>query len=840
MRRAFLSHSSEDAEFVRQVASILGPYKAHIDVKSFAPGEDFRSEIRRTLDDSDAFVFFASKASIQSLWCQFEMDEAEMRRIRRTLRRSLVISIDEEVRLEEFPEWLRRGKIVRYTGPALAARKVEGLLLAPETDRRPFLGRGEDIQRGVRKISTSEPPPRVFIASGLEGIGRRSYLDHLVSDALDLELGPFLVLSETSTLEDLFLECRTRTALLNRDELQSELKHFRGMNEEDQADETASQLAFIASQGQTPCIVDHNSMLDSSSRYTKAFQRVVDGFLNASDGLICLVHSRSPYLSGLSFGNVVLERKIKTLAKPDGRGLVTRLLSEIGVKPTVEQTERLAEEIGGYPPAAYYVVSQIEDYGIDVVLADDKRLGEFHSGSFLGYVEDLSLTELAREILVYLSFETRLPLSGISAATGSTMEEASVAVTELIDHSLVEVSNDEYVVAPPIQATMLRRKAGGLNKEWYAGAFARLEAEYWSDDNSVPPISVVDATLRAGFRIGKNRFAGYGELVRPSLLINAAQEMYHQQLYERALEYVERAQNMAPATTQLLEVKIKSLAQLHSFGPARAALREFQQFGERRKWYLDGFIDRRASNHDRACDKFQRAYAAGERSVSLLRDYADSLLRSDAPEQAFAIATEALLRDKGDIFVLNLIARIAIAVKPEADAEEALAALEAADAERRFWLQRKAWFLISRRGNAEAGRQAAKLAAEACKRRDAPMEAYVAWARALIIARDFSGVARVREQIKKKKSADGQRVVAALDCRVALQRSEWRQAEQALGRARLAPTKARSMRAEILELKAKDPSVLLEERETATREAHRLREESGVSTGSSEDLMFAE
>jgi hypothetical protein len=825
----------------QQVASILGPYKAHIDVRSFAPGEDFRSEIRRTLDDSDVFVFFASKASIQSMWCQFELDEAEMRRIRRTLRRSLVINIDEEVRIEELPDWLRRGKVVRYTGPALAARKIESLLLAPEADRRPFIGRNEDIQRGVRKISTGEPPPRVFIASGLDGIGRRTFLDHLVSDALDLELGPFLMLSETSTLEDLLLECRTRTALLNRDELQSELKQFRTMTEEAQAAEIASQLVFIADQGQVPCVVDHNSMLDSSSRYSKAFQQVIDGFLTGSDGLICLVHSRAPYLTGVSFGNVAMERKIKSLAEPDGRALVTRLLSEIGVKPTAEQTERLAEEIGGYPPAAYYVVSQIEDYGIDVVLADDKRLGEFHSGSFLTFVEDLKLTDIAREILVYLSFETRLPLSGISAATGCTMEDASRAVTELIDHSLVEVSNDEYVVAPPIQMTILRRKAGGLNKEWYTKAFSRLEAEYWSDDQSVPPISVVDATLRAGFRIGKNRFAGYGELVRPSLLINAAQEMYHQQQYERALEYVERAQNMAPATTQLLEVKIKSLAQLGDFGAARAALREYQEFGERRKWYLDGFVDRRASNHDRACEKFQRAYAAGERSVSLLRDYADSLLRSEAPDQAFAIASEALARDKRDIFVLNLIARIAIAVRPDAEAEEALEALETADAERRFFLQRKAWFLISRRGNAEAGRQAAKLAAEACKRRDAPMEAYVAWARALIIARDFAGVARVRDQIQKEKSADGRRVVAALDCRVALKKGEWRQAEQALGRAKLAPSKAKSLRAEILELKTKDPSVLIEERESATQEAHRLREEAGGSaSGSFEDLMFAE
>jgi TIR domain-containing protein len=823
MKRAFLSHSSHDADFVREVASLLGRYSAHIDVQSFQPGLDFRSEIRRALDDSDVFVFFVSRHSLESSWCQFELDEAELRSVKRTLRRSLAIAIQEDIQVDDLPAWLQRTRIVRSAAPQLAARKIEALLLAPEAETKPFLGRGDDMQRGIRKLATSNPSPRLLVATGLEGVGRRTYLEHLLLDGLSLEMGPVVALSETATLEDLYIECRGAAVLLTRRDAEEELSAFRSMEPDDQAKETAAQLALLSNQGSAPCIVDRNAMLDSTNCYRHPYQELISSFLEIPDVYLCIVHTRTPQMRQLTFRREVFERRLRALGSPDAQALISRLLRDIGIRASQEQTLALAEQIAGYPPAAYYLVSQVEDYGLELVLTDSQRLGEFHRGSFAGFIDSLGLSKSAAEILTYLSSESTLTLGGIAAATDNTLSNTATAIAHLIDHNLVDVSGEEYVVAPPIQATVLRSSAVGLNRKWYEQAFERLEEEFWRTDNSLPPISVVDATLRAGLRIGKNRLAGFGSLVRPSLLINAAQEMYHDREYERALEYVDRAQSMGGPTPVLLEVKLKSLAHLKRFGEARKALREYQEFGERRKWYLDGFIDRRARKHDRACEKFQRGYADGERSISLLRDYGDSLLKSGAAEQAFPFALEAYHRDRGDVFVLDLLARIAIAVRSVSESEEALDVLEAADRDQRFILQRRAWFLILRKGNAEAGRRAAALAAEACKRRDAPMEAYVAWARGLIIAREFSQVDGVRAQIKQKRALDSERLISSLDCHVFLEQGEWRRAEQALRRAGYDSSQAPHVRAKILDLKSKDPAVLLNDRNDAKRESEQLR-----------------
>ena len=128
----------------------------------------------------------------------------------------------------------------------------------------------------------------------------------------------------------------------------------------------------------------------------------------------------------------------------------------------------------------------------------------------------------------------RSGLAGLASATGRSIQDVAVALRQLVDLNIVEAIEDEYSVTPPIQMTVLRTEKG-LSRGWYEKAYRRLEAEYWSRDNSLPPISVVDATLRAGLRIGRHATDGYKSLVRPSLLINAAEELYHQRDYRQAL-----------------------------------------------------------------------------------------------------------------------------------------------------------------------------------------------------------------------------------------------------------------------------------------------------------------
>jgi TIR domain len=89
--RAFLSHSSADKRFVEAVARELGRQFCAFDQHEFDSGEDFRNAIRKALDSSDLFILFASKTSRERKWVEFELDEAELRKIRGSIKRILVL-----------------------------------------------------------------------------------------------------------------------------------------------------------------------------------------------------------------------------------------------------------------------------------------------------------------------------------------------------------------------------------------------------------------------------------------------------------------------------------------------------------------------------------------------------------------------------------------------------------------------------------------------------------------------------------------------------------------------------------------------------------------------------
>jgi hypothetical protein len=377
MPRAFLSHSTDDQAYVHEVAQRLGRHRTHIDIDSFRAGEDFRDAIRRTLDDSDVFILFVSPRSLASSWVKFELDEAEIRKVRGTLRRAVAIFIEGPVNPSAIPQWLARVRAVHHTTPGQSARAIESLILGSAPDaQRPFLGRNDDLQRGIRKLASGNPPPRLLLVSGLEGIGRRSYLSRLVGDALRLDLGPIVSLSTTGTLEDLYLESHLSSTMLTRAEAEREIATFRALSIKDQSREVASQLVFLAEQGTVPCIVDNGAMLDSAGKYLPEYADLLTHFVSTDDVYLALVHVRVPDYGGLPVRVHVFDRRLRPLAPPDAQALVARLLRDANVPAEPDQTARLAEVTGGYPPAAYFLVAR----GFSVFSVRDPFAVGRHSG----------------------------------------------------------------------------------------------------------------------------------------------------------------------------------------------------------------------------------------------------------------------------------------------------------------------------------------------------------------------------------------------------------------------------------------------------------------------------
>jgi len=68
MPKVFLSHHSGDKKFVRELASALRAQKIDVflDEENIAPGQNWQSQIRRAVQDSDVVVAVLTPKSLQS------------------------------------------------------------------------------------------------------------------------------------------------------------------------------------------------------------------------------------------------------------------------------------------------------------------------------------------------------------------------------------------------------------------------------------------------------------------------------------------------------------------------------------------------------------------------------------------------------------------------------------------------------------------------------------------------------------------------------------------------------------------------------------------------------
>jgi hypothetical protein len=178
--RAFLSHSSKDKAFVRQVAAALGEAQCEYDENSFEYTLNVHA-IRNALERCQIFVYFLSARSIASSFVKEEQRAALEKRGAGVIKRTLIMTLD-ETSYRALPEWLREINVVhRLSSPKLCARKIQAALVQVEAEEdngaEIYLGReAEDAALAKALSGSPAKTPIALHAVGHYGIGRKTFL----------------------------------------------------------------------------------------------------------------------------------------------------------------------------------------------------------------------------------------------------------------------------------------------------------------------------------------------------------------------------------------------------------------------------------------------------------------------------------------------------------------------------------------------------------------------------------------------------------------------------------------------------------------------------------------
>lgn len=682
--KAFLSHSSEDKVLVSEVARQLSRQQCVFDQYQFETGEDFRTAIRNGLDSSDVFVLFASKESLKRPWVKFELDEAEIRKIKGSLRKFLVFVIDANTDYRELPEWLQRSKVVRLLSPKPIAREIHHQLhdLVRDRQRPIFVGRSHEIneaQSALIPIDGSDPR-RALLLYGLAGIGRRTLCQRIGRDIFTLPKATVLEIESGDSLLEFALKLSEEVRPFGTTEaVQTLVNELEIMSERELIARCAANLEVVVENGELPIIFDRGGLIDNDGQISQQFSALLSECDANKEIYLAMAASRRPRTENdPRLGRLACVR-INPLNEDEIKRLLATIATHRAIKLTPSQISEIAEYVRGYPPAAFYALELVKTYGVDFVLINKSRLIEFRMSHFLMVLtKDPSLTGERKAILCLLSHYGPLPLRVVGIALGLNAEQLNESMSQLIDCAFVHPNqNDFYEVAAPL-IDGIHRVVGGIesiNHQRLASALSEYIEELSEDDQRL-------YVMRALFRANSLSGSGASKLsIRLTTdLVRLTEDFYHQQDYEKAIEFGRLAVERRPDNIDVRTYYVRSLVKFEEYDKAQEQIEAIRSLGALRDaYFLTGFMERRRDHIIAAIDAYENSIKRGRTGVAVHRELADCYFRVGEIGKARLHIDKAQERDPDNRYIVDLLIQIATSQRDEAAARSKLEILQTVD-----------------------------------------------------------------------------------------------------------------------------------------------------------------
>lgn len=679
--KAFLCHSSKDKPLVDAVAKQLGRQFCLYDRYSFETGEEFTDAIRRCLDQAAVFVLFASKESLKSIWVKLELEEAWQRKLRESIKRSLVYIVDDGISVESIPEWLQRALVTKNNAARSISQDIRLHLDRLLRERRQpyFFGRGADLGRFEELLTPTDGSsvPRVFVVWGLPGIGRRTLIKHGASNLLSLAKHVEIRLAEGDSTNDVCAKVADLAeSFTTADEFKAVFYEIQELPRDQALTRTIRNLRTLVDSGELPVFVDEGGFLDSEGYIRDPAIDILKSVDPRDTVYLAFVSDRKPQLR---MDVTVPLLQLKPLLKEDTQRLLQRLAMDREVAASSNELEEIAEYVAGYPPSAYFAIQQAKDYGVQLVVNHKRRLVEFRTGVFLRHIEGLSLDPQQGAALKLLASYSPLPLSVVLAHLKADLETTVNILTRLIDLSLVIVDGDGlYRISDPIAEAA--SNTFGLPSRGDAKTVATALTSYLATATMHHRYLDLSRVLFRAARLSGEKTLESTTVRLASDLIRLTEEHYHARQYDQSVDCGKLAIAERPDTINGRGYLIRALIQLERWSEAEDQLRELSRFAPLRDvHFLKGFLERRRGNYQAAIIEFEEAIRRGRRGAAVSREISQCYYLIGNFEAARAHLQNALANHGDNRYIVDLWTQLATDLGDEEEARKALARLEVID-----------------------------------------------------------------------------------------------------------------------------------------------------------------
>lgn len=831
MPKAFLSHSSDDKQIVRKIKENIGRIWTYFDEDSFEAGEDFRDAITKRLNDTNLFVLFVSKSSLQSSWVKYEIDETYWQFVQRDDISVLVLTLD-DIEVTQLPVWMRKAKFGKVKTPYLAAQEIKNILFEKTNiESDIYLGREKETLKFYNDIiDYKNDLPNIFAITGLSGVGRRTFIKDILSNRFSLKFTVEFQLFDCDGLGELYrklldenLESLSPEKIIEYDEW------VRSQPFEKGATEVARVLSLYTSQGCCPIIIDNGAMLDDNGFYKQEFYFLLKEFAhNHRDQYVVLIHNRLPKLSHEDY-QLIYNFKIFSLDSNSCYSLFDALLKKNGVViPNSDQVKEISEYLEGYPPSIIYATKQCVFDGVDAVFHDKISLIDYQSRLFSKYLEKIPLDEVDLSLLTAIYNLESIAISPLAIILQKEEVEVTLSLKKCLNFSIIEVNTSgTYTIAPPIRAA-IGRKVHRFNKNEFSNISNLLIQRFWTPDNPQIDFSIIDLIINSILRSDQDaNLVNFKTFVLPSHLLKAAQKANEDTDWPLAEKYARKALKLKPSLCDAKALLFKVLVRQENIRNIQESneeedkiLSDLAEVFDKRYHYLKGFRFWKRRHFYDAIEEFELANAAGDDSIQMHRDLAECYYQTNQFERAQDEIQKVMEPRKiNNPFILDLATKIAIET---GDFEKASQLLEQQSLVDRFEnvAHRRATYFM-KGGDFESALEYATIA---CNGERVLPQMHLLRMSIGIHLHDYMIAENEYKYIKENYKHFSVDTCEILYATMLLYKRGWKTAEAALTKIKKKDSShARNLRCKIIDEQLKDPKVSPIDKEKLKQEREQLR-----------------
>lgn len=686
--KAFLSHSSANKDFVESVATQLGRQFCVFDKQSFQSGLEFKDSIEKGLNDSGLFVLFASPEALESIWVQFEINEVFYSVVQKKLSRVLVVTLGDSVRVSQLPEWLRRAKVIAVNSPKQTAREIRlHINELFRTEKHPlFIGRTSEIAQAEQELLSGPTGGSVrFLAFvGLPQIGRRSIARRVAQNVLGMKTTTEITVESGDDLRDiafkLAVEIEPYASSTSLAAIQNEIA---GLSDAKASDRALSNLRALMETNSLPLFIDGGGLMNENGDFAASFEPLFRSVSQANDIYIFFITSRKPVRTESLEVSVV---RVHSLPEPEANRLVQALAGRMSIQLSQEQLKAITGHASGYPPAYYFAIQLIKEYGVLAILANSRELVDFRVATFVNYITRHALSKEENEALRLLANFSPLPLPVIGGHCGLDAEATSSVIVKLIDLSMIlSDPNGLYAISEPLRDAVFKQFPFFTSSDTQKVSVA---LRLWLEGNAEEPVSL--SFSRAIYRVARS--AKDTALAQKVVHLTAdifrlAERAYNQQDYEVAVEGFRKVLELRPDQDRATVLLVRALAQLDQWDECDTLCSEMEgrKIPTRTTQFLRGFISRKRSRFGDAIKYFELARKAGRNDVAVLRELASCHLISGDPKNADACLKEAFTLQPDNPYLIDMAVKVAMELRDLKTAGEQLERLRIFDAGPFYW-----------------------------------------------------------------------------------------------------------------------------------------------------------